>query len=432
MIKILLEAPILTQSGYGEHARLVYQSLSLREDTDIYISPLVWGSTPWMSHEQSDMYKSIQSDIQKMESYIVSSQEQSAQMSFDLQVHVGIPSEFKKKAPYSVCVTAGIETDRVAAAWLLKTHKGIDKLVVPSVHARNGFVDTRYEILEKLTETKQVLYCNSMVEVVPYPVKNVKTEHLDFSTTTDFNFLSIAMLGPRKNIQNMVKWFCEEFRDDNVGLILKTSTSSGGPMDKEVTMNALQTSIPTGPRKCKIYLVHGNLEESEVHSLYNRDDVHCYVTSTHGEGFGLPIFEAACYGMPVIATDWSAHVEFLTAELKEDKKKKMKKAFARVEYDLKPIPPSAVWKDILVEGSQWAYPKERSFKSQMRKVYKNYGMYKKWATSLQSKITEEYSEEKIMHKMNQAILYEGYLDGFAAYRDSNNEEDMKKNWDIEI
>ena len=46
-------------------------------------------------------------------------------------------------------------------------------------------------------------------------------------------------------------------------------------------------------KKCKVFLLHGNLSEEEVHSLYVRDDISAYVSATHGEGYGLPIFEAA-------------------------------------------------------------------------------------------------------------------------------------------
>ena len=47
--KVLLKAPILTQSGYGEHARFVFRSLKKLEDQlDIYIEPLEWGKTGWI------------------------------------------------------------------------------------------------------------------------------------------------------------------------------------------------------------------------------------------------------------------------------------------------------------------------------------------------------------------------------------------------
>ena len=43
--KILVRAPFLTQSGYGEHGRFVLRSLRQYEDYfDIYAVPITWGS----------------------------------------------------------------------------------------------------------------------------------------------------------------------------------------------------------------------------------------------------------------------------------------------------------------------------------------------------------------------------------------------------
>jgi len=48
--KILVRGPALSRSGYGEQARFALRSLRSREDLfDIYIQPLQWGNTSWMS-----------------------------------------------------------------------------------------------------------------------------------------------------------------------------------------------------------------------------------------------------------------------------------------------------------------------------------------------------------------------------------------------
>lgn len=409
-MKVLLEAPILTQSGYGEHARLVFKSLLLQDGIEIYTNPLNWGNTSWASSLDPELREKIQQSIDSLSLEIQKSQQTKQNPHFDVHIHVGIPSEFEKKAPYSVCVTAGIETDRVSPEWIIRTHKGIDKLIVPSEHAKSGFVSTSYEFSNNQTGQNNVLECNCSVEVVPYPIKNIEPKPLEFETSTSFNFLSIGLMGPRKNIENMVKWFVEEFRDEDVGLVLKTARAKGGTMDEEFTSNHLKKVVSNfKERKCKVYLLHGDLEESEIHSLYLREDIHAYVTATHGEGYGLPIFEAAYSGLPIVSTDWSAHTEFLTAPYREGGKLKEKKLFAKVNYELKPIPQQAVWKDILIEGSKWAYPDEKSFKEQMRKVYKNTGMYKKWASSLQKHILEEYKEEVVLGQMRNQLVGEKVL-----------------------
>ena len=405
MIKILLEAPILTQSGYGEHARLVYRALKLNTDIDLYVNPLDWGATSWASSMEEHLRESINKDIESLGKYINESQALNQPPKFDVQIHVGIPNEFEKKAQYSICVTAGIETDRVSVEWLIKTHSGIDKLIVPSEHARTGFESTSYEAFNEKTKEKTMIDCASKIEVVPYPVKEVQPKNLDFKTDTEFNFLCVSLLGPRKNMENMIYWFMKEFKNENVGLIVKTGRVKGTPMDLESTIEHLKkVTSSEKDRKCKVYLLHGDLEESEIHSLYLREDVHAYVSCTHGEGYGLPIFEAAYSGMPIVATDWSAHIEFLQAPYKEGGKTKNKKLFAKVDYDLSEIPQHAVWEKILIKGSKWAYPKEQSFRKQIRNMYKNHGMYKKWAKTLKSHIIETHENEKIVKQMSESIF----------------------------
>ena len=415
-MKILLEAPILTQSGYGEHSRLVFESIK-KVTQDIYINPLAWGSTPWIVNDTED---DVHRCITRFHEYNKLAQSQGSNPSFDVQIHVGIPNEFNKRAPYSVCVTAGIETNRVSANWLMKTHQGIDKLIVPSEHSKTGFTDVSYEILNKKNNQKTIIGCNCPVDVVPYPVKTFdEGEKVDIELDTDFNFLTVALLGPRKNIENSIEWFMEEFKDEeNVGLVIKTARARSSLMDRIDTKEHLKRiTSKHKDSKCKLYLLHGNMSESEIDSLYKNDKIKAYVTATHGEGYGLPIFEAAYNGMPVVATDWSAHLDFLTSEMKENGKVKNKKMFARVNYNLSAIPKEIEWKDILVEGSLWAIPDKKSFQDQLRKVYTNYGMYKKWAASLKDKILKTHSKDRVMEQMNQSIF--GPL--------GSNLEDMKRN-----
>jgi glycosyltransferase involved in cell wall biosynthesis len=420
-MKVLLEGPVLTQSGYGEHARLVFKSIKDHDGIDIYVNPLNWGNTPWTNCTDPEMREQVLESVNKLRKYAELSSKLGKKTEFDVQIHVGIPSEFEKKATHSICVTAGIETDRVAPEWLIRSHKGMNKIIVPSNHAKLGFIKTSYEMVNNANGQKTIVNCACPVDVVPYPVKQVEPSGLDFKTDTDFNFLFVSLMGPRKNLDNTISAFIEEFRDENVGLIVKTGLAKGTPMDREACSRHINNIVSRyDDKKCKVYLLHGDLDEAEIHSLYCRDDVYALVSATHGEGYGLPIFEAAYRGLPVIATDWSAHVEFLSAPYKEGGKVKNKKLFAKIEYDLKPIPESAVWKDILVEGSQWAYPKEQSIKKQMRNVHKNHGMYKKWAAALQKHILEEYKEEAIMKMMREAILSKEPLE----VQDNKNEMDI--------
>ncbi len=429
MIKVLLEGPILTQSGYGEHARLTFRALDSVEGLEIHTNPLNWGTTSWTKDLQPELLRKIEHSIKRFSVDRENHKINNKKISYDVQVHVGILNEFEKKAEYSVCVTAGIETDRVSLNWLEKTWRGVDRLVVPSEHAKSGFVNTSYEVEHPKYQNPINVGKNpeTAVRVVPYPVKNIKPCHLDLNLNTEFNFLSIALLGIRKNIENMIKWFVEEFHDDNVGLVLKTGLTKGSTSDRYATLKQIEKITSSFPdKKCKVYLLHGDLAEQEIQSLYVRKDIHAYINLAHGEGFGLPLFEAAYNGMPVIATDWSGHLDFLSAPYKEKNKIKNKKLFAKVDFDLKEVPEHALWENIIIKESQWAFPKQTSYKRQIRKVYQDYGMYKKWSSVLKDHILKEYSDKIIMEKMREAMFGEGFKHKIISNDNKEWQEENKK------
>jgi hypothetical protein len=68
--------------------------------------------------------------------------------------------------------------------------------------------------------------------------------------------------------------------------------------------------------------------------------------------------------------------------------------FAKVDYELRPVKPEAVWKDVIMAESMWCYPHEASFKSRMREVYKDYGRFASQAKKLQVYLREEFSATK--------------------------------------
>jgi hypothetical protein len=63
------------------------------------------------------------------------------------------------------------------------------------------------------------------IDVIGYPIKEIESADLDLDLKHDFNFLTVGTWIPRKNLENTVKWFVEEFYDQEVGLVIKTSAA---------------------------------------------------------------------------------------------------------------------------------------------------------------------------------------------------------------
>ena len=126
---------------------------------------------------------------------------------------------------------------------------------------------------------------------------------------------------------------------------------------------------------------------------------------SHGEGFGLPLFEAAYSGLPVIAPDWSGHVDFLYKPTKNKKgKEKLKAHFARVEYDILPVQEKAHWEGVVQPDSMWCFAQQGSYKMRLREVLKEHGRFKKQANNLKKYLLENFTFEKQSKKMIDNII----------------------------
>ena len=163
--KVMVRAPMLTQSGYGEHSRFIIRALRSREDLfDIYLEPLNWGQTAWVS-KSSEENEWLNKMIQKTGLYIRNNPV------FDMSIQVTIPNEWERIAPVNIGVTAGIESTRVSPDWIEKSNM-MDKVIVVSEHAKYGFDNTSYIKTHNQTGQQHELSNITPIEVVGYPVRD--------------------------------------------------------------------------------------------------------------------------------------------------------------------------------------------------------------------------------------------------------------------
>ena len=196
----------------------------------------------------------------------------------------------------------------------------------------------------------------------------------------------------RKHTYFCLKWLCETFKDDpDVGIVIKTNHGKNTKIDRKLTQSMLKnllSEVKTGEYP-KVYLLHGELTEEEIADVYTDESIKALVAPSRGEGFGLPLLEAAACALPVIATNWSGHLDFLN-----------KGKFVKLNYKMQPIHESRVDNSIFINGACWAEVSEEDFKKKVSKFRKANSIPKEWAKELSSTIREEYSQDAISEKYN--------------------------------
>ena len=373
MKKVLVRGPLLSESGYGNHARQVFRwLLNKHPELEITVQVLPWGATSW--HINPNAENGLIGEIMKRTGDI--------NKKFDISFQIQLPNEWDiNLANFNVGISAIVEANRCNPKWIDACNT-MNMIVVPSTYCENtlratGTVSPPIFVIPE-SFTPEILNEKASIDI-------------DFETS--FNFLVVGTItgnnpfNDRKNIFFMIKWLCEEFKNDSdVGIILKTNIGRGTRLDWPSIESMLKKTIDevrVGPYP-KIHIIHGITSNLEIAGLYRHPKIKALVSATRGEGFGLPILEAAASALPVIVTEQSGHMDFM----------KLGK-FTKIEYDMKQIHQSRQDQNIWMTGSNWAEAKEADFKKKVRKFKLSSLVPKDWANDLAKKICQIYNPNKI-------------------------------------
>lgn len=392
---LIFQAPIATRSGYGDHSRDILNSLRTLDKFNIKIISTRWGNTPMDALRfDNEFHRWI------FENVVGGISEKP-----DVFIQISVPNEFQPSGHYNIGISAGIETTQCSPEFITGSNR-MDLIIVPSNHSKKTIADIVYNEVDK--QTKQLVRQHKLskpIEIIfegynkeIYNEKNVKNlEDLD-KIQEDFAFLFVGHwlkgdLGEdRKNVGMLLKTFAVAFKNEvkKPALVLKTSTATFSVRDREFIVSRIKQALGNDFGKIPLYLLHGDLSDSEMNDLYHHSKIKAMINFTKGEGFGRPLLEFSLTGKPVIASNWSGQTDFLG------------KGAVLLDGELKNVHQSASDQFILSDAKWFNVNISKALVS-IKDVYKNYEKYLFESKKLGEENREKYTTEKMTELIDEVF-----------------------------
>lgn len=192
-------------------------------------------------------------------------------------------------------------------------------------------------------------------------------------------FLMLGKFEQRKSqLETLLAWAHVFGKNTDVELTLKTNHFVNVDGKKESLNNFLNSLNLTNVRP-----VWDSHSQDQIVELYRQH--HVFVLPTKGEGWGLPLIEAAASGMPIITTMYSGHTEFL---------QHIGSSVVPVDYDLENIECSefqGFYPTADGNYGQWAVPAFPSLVNAFTTAHDNYVALKQHAVLNAEIIRRDFS-----------------------------------------
>jgi len=361
----VVRAPCATRSGYGDMSRDIIRHLIDYDKFDVKVVSVNWGDTPMNALDANNP-----KDKMILDRILVGPLSKQP----ELFVTITIPTEFEKNVLLSS--KFGKVSNNGQPLGTLQLEKPI-------------------EVLHNCIDQKVFKKLEYEADVEPTIKDTLKEIPEKFCYLFVGHWLRGDLGEDRKNVGLLVKVFLETFKQAKTtppALILKTSGGGFSILDKREILHKIDSikntvTLEEGQTLPNIYLLHGELTDSEMNSLYNHPKVKAHVSLTKGEGFGRPLLEASISGKPVIASGWSGHMDFLNPD-----------EAMLIGGELKQIHPSSVWDGVLIKESSWFAPDIQQAANGLAAVFMNYEEFRKKASKLGKENFKKFSYQNIQKR----------------------------------
>ncbi|RXZ82100.1 glycosyltransferase [Paenibacillaceae bacterium] len=256
------------------------------------------------------------------------------------------------------------ETTRIPKGWLLKINK-FDAVCVPTSQNKTALRQSGVKI--------PIFIVPHGVHVEKFKPGNKKYP-LPIAKGR-FVFVSVFGFQHRKNPEALLRAYWEQFSaSDKVLLVIKTNGYARHETGQWMRNRIENYRKKLGIRKktAPIVVIAKRMYPNQLKGIYALGNA--FVLPTRGEGVGLPFLESLSSGVPVIATGWGGHMDFLNSG----------NSFL-VKYKLQNPQISMNSRNAIARrfrtlfsgnGQRWAEPSLTSLKDQMRLAYHHPGLCK--------------------------------------------------------
>ena len=393
-----ISAPFDTYSGYGARSRDVIKSIVKSDKYDVKLLPQRWGNTP----------HGFINDHEEEWGFLVKHIYDQPQLNQkpDIWLQVTVPSEFNPVGKYNIGMTAGMETTIVHHGWVEGMNR-MDINFVSSEHSKQTFLNSIYtknnEQNQPVGEIKiqkpiEVLFEGANLDVYKPVKSNFDLPQMKESFAYLFvgHWMQGSLGEDRKNVGLLVKAFFELFKNKQnaPALILKTAVTGASYMGRDQIIDKInQIKATMGDQRLpNVYLLHGEFSDVEMNEIYNHPKVKAMVSLTKGEGFGRPLLEFSLTKKPIIATNWSGHIDFLNSTFT-----------SLISGELKNVDDSAVVKDMILKESKWFTPDSGEIGHYLKDMFKNYKKYAELGKRQAHYSKTNFSWEKMDEKLNEYL-----------------------------
>ena len=393
-----ISAPFDTYSGYGARSRDVIKSIVKSDKYDVKLLPQRWGNTP----------HGFINDHEEEWGFLVKHIYDQPQLNQkpDIWLQITVPSEFNPVGKYNIGMTAGMETTIVHHSWV----EGINRMdinFVSSEHSKQTFLNSIYtknnEQNQPVGEIKvqkpiEVLFEGANLDVYKPVKSNFDLPQMKESFAYLFvgHWMQGSLGEDRKNVGLLVKAFFELFKNKQnaPALILKTAVTGASYMGRDQIIDKInQIKATMGDQRLpNVYLLHGEFSDVEMNEIYNHPKVKAMVSLTKGEGFGRPLLEFSLTKKPIIATNWSGHIDFLNSTFT-----------SLISGELKNVDDSAVVKDMILKESKWFTPDSGEIGHYLKDMFKNYKKYAELGKRQAHYSKTNFSWGKMDEKLNEYL-----------------------------